>query len=279
MNRPNSRSRTSIEKDQIERALGYPFALSAGSYVICGGKTFPIVHFDAIDPRSSVIGSLGAIRTLADAYRAASGAILAEPDLVPILASGSNASPDRLTEKFADIPGAFVCVLKGFVTGICPVYSAHITRYGSISATLHRVSDARAEVFCVLLPRDLLSTMHKSEAIGVNYGFYQLPGIQFEADGGVFLSGLHTYLSLWGALLVEGQPISVSAFKVIHKSLVKMDQADIMSQVHRLVGGGVELEEFILGNIQDTDLRRDRIERLSSQHSVPVNLGFAQRLV
>ncbi len=262
----------------VRRALTYPFDLAEGSFVLCAGDIFPLVAADVEDPRNSRIVVSEKIHSLADEFTRRIGHPMAKAGWVPVLASGSNASPVRLLEKFGDVPGATVLVVKGAVTQLVSVYSAHITRYGSISATLQHVEGARAHVFCLLVPQTLLPLLHKSEALGMNYDFYRLEGAQFETQEGATIGDLHAYLSRWGSLQIDGQNVGLAAFRAAGVTGPVMAQGDVMARVHGLLSPGETLHRFILTNIKDDALRKQRIKRLSRDHAQPVAADFFRRI-
>src|SRR4051794_32396637 len=91
----------------VARALGYPFPRPDTSVLIADGRVRELTR---LDPRG---------RT-------------------PVLAYGSNASPESLGWKFPDERDAMVPLVRGRLRDLDVVYSSHIAIYGSVPATLHR---------------------------------------------------------------------------------------------------------------------------------------------
>ncbi len=264
--------------EKIERALAYPFDVPSHSYLFAGGRALSLVTLNEADVWSSTVLVEGEVRFLADIMATRRGGKTALSDLVPILASGSNASPRRLKEKFGALDDAVIPVLYGTVNHLCPVYSAHITRYGSVSATLQWSDGASSNVCCLFLPPALLDTMHRSEFVGRNYGYFRLTNGVFRAEEGLTISSPHAYLSLWGCLLLEGAPVRLAALHSRGASWTALSQRHVMTRVHRLTGPEQSFDDFILSNIMDDALRLKRIKYLSSHHANDIDQTHFSRL-
>src|SRR5687768_9462705 len=94
----------------LAHACGYPWGPAPGSCVFSGGELREIARWDG---------------SQADELR----------DRRAVLAYGSNASLGALTRKFG--VGETIPILRGQVSGCDVVYSAHISPYGAVPATLH----------------------------------------------------------------------------------------------------------------------------------------------
>src|SRR3546814_2354513 len=68
---------------------------------------------------------------------------------VPVIAHGSNRAPEQLHRKFGHLAGAAsaIPVTRTWLGDHDVVYSAHVTRYGSLSATLPRAPGTRVQVY------------------------------------------------------------------------------------------------------------------------------------
>ena len=54
----------------------------------------------------------------------------------PLLSYGANAAPDALARKLAPLPGVEMPVLRSELEDFDVVYSAHVSPYGAVPATL-----------------------------------------------------------------------------------------------------------------------------------------------
>ncbi|MYK59998.1 MAG: hypothetical protein F4027_15885, partial [Rhodospirillaceae bacterium] len=96
--------------DPVERAMGYPYAIPDCSFV------FDKAGRDKAGWRPAEIGG-----ALTDGRH-------------PVLACGSNRSPDQLARKYFDFEAATIPVQRAWLGDFDVVYAAHITGYGAISA-------------------------------------------------------------------------------------------------------------------------------------------------
>lgn len=158
----------------LRLAKGYPYAAPAGSYLYRDG-----------------------------ASRALSGAL--DPDLtagrVPVIAHGSNRAPEQLHRKFGHLEGAAseIPVTRAWLADHDVVYSAHMTRYGSISATLHEAPGTRVQVYVTWLTEAQLPRMHETEIGAGNYGYGRMSGLDLAVEGGPRLTAAFAYLSVHGS--------------------------------------------------------------------------------
>ena len=275
---PRGKYQMETHAEKIERALAYPFDVPSHSYIFAGGRAFPLVALNAADIRSSTVLVENDVRPLAGVMPDQAGSQMRLSDLVPILASGSNASPRRLNEKFGTLSNAVIPVLRGTVDHLCPVYSAHITRYGSVSATLQWSQGAATKLSCLFLPPALLETMHRSEFVGRNYGYFKLMDGAFHAEAGMAVSSPHAYLSLWGCLQLEQAPVRLAALDSRGSPWAALSQRKVMIRVHGLTGADQSFDEFILSNIMDDALRLQRIRYLSTHHAGHIDRSHFDRI-
>ena len=155
----------------VERALAYPFAPPAESYVI-----------DGREPRRVRDGDL-------------------RDELHPVLAYGSNSSTRALLRKFAG--DLRLPVLKGELEGFDVVYSSHLSAYGSVPVTLHQAPGTRIETFVTLVSDDQLVRLAETE---FNYAIHRLDGSRFIGPE-VDIEGPIAFVSRHGALGIEGGPV------------------------------------------------------------------------
>jgi hypothetical protein len=191
-------------------------------------------------------------------------------DTVAIVASGSNASPARLAQKLAPhLDGRAVTGVPCVVAGWTPVYSAHFTFYGALPATLDREPGARAELICLHVPAALLPVLHRSEALGRNYGFYRLEdGAVRDAGGDV--REAHAYLSLHGVLELDGAPRRLAAFAVHGSARAATSERTVMEAARRLLAAELDLDAFVARLAGDGAFRTAATGRLDAR---PIDTG------
>lgn len=174
----------------------------------------------------------------------------------PVIASGSNASPDRLVEKFKDVPELLnnpIPVTRATLHDYKAVYSAHFTKYGSIPATLAHVPKIVSSVFVTWLDDDQLAHMHKTENVGVNYYYAHLKGIHLILESGDVFNTAYAYLSARGCLAKNNQTIA----------LADMSQSEVLRYAQSLISPrDGDLEGFILSHIQSKHTRNQHTKKL-----------------
>jgi len=203
-----------------------------------------------------------------------------DPDALAIVASGSNASPTRLHEKLgARLGGLVVAGVPCVVAGWTPVYSAHFTAYGALPATLVREPEARARLVCLRVPRALVPELHRSEAIGRNYGFFRLDdgGVRVASDDAV-VGEPHAYLSLHGVLSLERGPRRLAAFTVDGSTLAAASEREVMTAACRLVAPDLERDALVARLAGDAEFRAIKTAALRRHHARPLDAHGLRRI-
>jgi hypothetical protein len=89
-----------------------------------------------------------------------------DPDLAgrtPLLSYGANASPEALARKLASLPRPELPVLRAELQGFDVVYSAHVSPYGAVPATLLESPGTTAPVFVLHPTPEQLALLTVSE--------------------------------------------------------------------------------------------------------------------
>ncbi|MGI9500295.1 MAG: hypothetical protein ACR2P3_09665 [Geminicoccaceae bacterium] len=153
---------------RIRHAESYPFARPACSYLFEGGAMRPL-------PKGACHGRL------------------------PVIASGSNASPDRLAAKFGI--GDVIPVTRAVLEGFAVVFAGHFTAYGAMPATLCPHQDASTTVWLTWLTSAQLSVMHQSEGVigcreaEQRYDYAMLEGLDLHFEKELPITEAGAYLS------------------------------------------------------------------------------------
>ncbi|HHM04967.1 MAG TPA: hypothetical protein ENJ19_04385 [Gammaproteobacteria bacterium] len=255
----------------IAYARRYPFAIPRASYLYADGAALPLLVAEGTSCRDYRVQAADGERPLA-AVLAAAGldcdAVFA--DRVAVLSLGSNAAPEQLRRKYAGLPPpVMVPVIRATLSGFDVVYSAHITRYGSIPAALQAAPATAVEIFVNLLSTEQLAVMHRSESLGQNYAFSRLRGIELRLDGGRDLAEACFYRSRWGLLDLGEGPLALAAIVARGRRFPALSEGEVLVRVRDRLAPGLELDEFIAQNIIDPDLRLARIRQLSAAARAP----------
>lgn len=230
-------AREATAEARLARALGYPYHLPISSYVLETDGSHRAAHPDeAPDYRKS--------RT-------------------PVLAVGSNQSPEQLARKFPGGNGLPIlcerCTLDHFDT----VYSAHISAYGSIAAALHPSPGTRVTLFVNWLDDAQLARMHETEIAQGNYAYARLTGIDLATEFGHALDSIAFYVGNRGALLVDGAPVPLAAVPATGRRWPAATQREVQASALALTDPGHSLEEFVHASVTEPETRRRRMEVLA----------------
>ena len=219
------------DEDRLARAFGYPYLIPDASYLVADGD------WAALDVRD------------ADHHRTGR---------TPVLAVGSNQSPEQILRKFQgpDWPpiACEKCALSGFDT----VFSAHITSYGSIAAALHPSADTTVNLFVNWLDDAQLEAMHPTELGHENYVFARLYDIELKIDNGPALSEVFFYRGNVGAYAPDGDPIPLAEVHAEDRQWAAMGQREVQTHINQATASDAGLHDFVLSSIADADARHHR---------------------
>jgi hypothetical protein len=188
----------------LERALAYPYAAPGRSYLYRDGE--------AVD--------LPADR----------------PDLdgrTPLLSYGANAAPEALARKLASLPAAELPVLEAELADFDVVYSAHVSPYGAVPATLLESPGTTAPVFVLHPTAEQHALLTASEP---NYDLVEV-------------EGMATYRSKHGPLELDGSPVALAAVRSEGRTLPALDEPAILERVRAHLEPQLSLEQFVRASI------------------------------
>jgi hypothetical protein len=211
----------------VARALGYPFPRPDTSVLIADGRVRELTRLDARG------------RT-------------------PVLAYGSNASPESLGWKFPDERDATVPLVRGRLRDLDVVYSSHIAVYGSVPATLHRSPATEVETFVAYLTDNQLALVASWEINAT----YETLAAGLELDHGEAPAEVGVFLSRHGALAVRGGVVAVAEVPARGRTLDAMTQPQVLEHVRGTVAPELTLEDFVSGNVEDYERAREYTARL-----------------
>ena len=226
---------------QIAHAKAYPFPIPENSYVIHAEGYREIAQAESL------------------------------PDLVgltPVLACGSNQSPEQLARKFNDLDAHPIPVLKVRIKDFDAVHSPHFSTYGSIPATLHYHPGVTATLFTTWLNDAQLERMHETEVTSENYEYVRLDDITLDVDGGPRLTSVYAYISRRGILCHNAKPLGLASVKTTGRAWPEVSQSEVQALARDRLSPGAELETFIKENLGNANTRRTRAAQLA-QDALP----------
>lgn len=215
-------------------ATDYPYAAPTASYLFAAGATAPLPQDD--------------------------------PALfegrVPVLAHGSNRSPEQLARKFLDQrflgprDGREACipVTYGWLEGYDVVFAAHVARYGAVTSTLAATPGVRARVAVTWLTGDQLLYMHETERM--NYSFGRLPGGCWHPEAGPRPEQLAAYVGNHGPLRIDRQLTGMAAVEAAGRPYPALAQRAMQERLAALHHPQDELDALLLARIAEPERRR-----------------------
>lgn len=222
---------------KIERARGYPYAIPAQSYVWRNGN---IAEFD--------------------------------PDLrrgrTPVLAVGSNQSPEQLSRKFGrngEIP-----VQRARLRDFDIYYSAHITGYGSVPAMLQHSPGTEITLSVNWLDDRQLGVMHDTELSAAKYEYKFIEDVSLALDCGTDMDFINLYVGVNGHLMHDGDAVALAATPANGRRPKAMTTADVLEIVRERFSPADTPDEFVLKLVDDRGFR-DACTAAISENAVPFN--------
>lgn len=192
--------------------------------------------------------------------------------LTPVLACGSNQSPEQLARKFSDLSACPIPVLKSRIKEFDAVHSPHFSAYGSIPATLYYHPGVTATLFTTWLSEDQLARMHQTEVSAENYHYVRLDDIKLEIEGREPLTSVHAYISSRGSLSHEGKPLALEAVPAVGRQWPQVSQDEVQTLARDRLSPHSQLDHFINENVENKKTRRKRIQKLA-EDALPFNWG------
>ena len=223
------------DQEILALAKEYPYAIPADSFVVADGVVRSLDH--APSP-----GELASRHS--------------------VLAYGSNAAPDALARKAAapDFPrGEPLVLLAAVLHDHDVVFSAHLSPYGAVPATLQVSPGARASVFVMLATAAQLAAIERTEP---NYELVRMEDPRIEIESQAINPGPFAFLSRHGCLDVEGAEVALEAVPVAGRSLRAMGEPQALRQVASRFGEERDVDRFIVETARDPALAARRTEVL-----------------
>lgn len=199
-------------------------------------------------------------------------------DRIPVLASGSNASPQQLARKFARLKKAMIPVVKAKLFDFDVVYSAHFSSYGAIPATLYYSPGTILNTFITYLTRSQLDRMNNTEGLGLTYCLVIFDQIKLILSNQITLNQVHSYLSLHGCLAMNNSVVSLAAITAENRKFPQMTELEILTSVTQNLAADISLDNFIVETASDRRLRKQRIKCLK-ETARPFNYPYDQILL
>jgi len=208
----------------ILRALDYPYCCPEYDFVLDNGSTRPLQDRNSLEGR------------------------------IPVLAIGSNRSPEQLLRKFGDQEFLPVTCIK-----LCDydvVYAAHLASYGSIPAVLARSSGTIVDIAITWLTKLQLKRMHETEAIGVNYDYGVANSLRINGDYDYKNQNIGCYLGRRGCLNIMGNVIALKEITATKRVFSAFSQSEILKEIWLHEQKDIQFEAWLKILIRNKEARQ-----------------------
>jgi hypothetical protein len=259
--------------NKVEYAKQYPFGRPGYSYLFIDGEIKPINHFDPQNWNQCALEEPGLQGPALSSFlnKISKNKIRPLGEYIPVISAGSNASPDRLVQKYQSQKQQVVIpVIRGTINDFVSVYSAHFTRYGSIAATMQHSSGAQSEVYVSYLDPDHLKIMHSTESLGSHYAFAKIKEIEVKLGDDLTLNEAYLYVTLGGCLFFENSFVALSEVENKNSEFINLTQSEILAKAFEVLGGADSLDNFILKVINSINFRSQCTQQIRN-YSKPFN--------
>ncbi|MDQ4071465.1 MAG: hypothetical protein M3088_01130 [Actinomycetota bacterium] len=257
------------ERDRVlARAKRYPYAAPETSYAITTAGRYELVGLGPDRPGTGLASGVRARH--AESGEELPFAAIPADDLdsdsldarLPALAYGANRTAEALERKRA-LPGfpaeESILVLRARLYDLDVVYSAHVSPYGSVGATLQRSPGTAVEVCVTLLTAAQLEALGETER---SYTLEELRDLDLELEGGARLDRAHAYVSRHAALVLDGAEVALAAIPATGRRFEARTEPQTLAAVARRLGHRGDLDDFILAAVDDPELAAARTREL-----------------
>lgn len=256
------------DEDPIARALDYPYPREPHAVLFDPGSGPHAAEIVDIGPeREQAVAGIDrplAVRAVAVSVERQ---VIEIEHAVTLIAAGSNGSATQLARKWRQRRGAPpTLIAPAKIGGAVSVYSAHLARYGSVPATMHRPDGpaqgpATADLPVLFMPAEELGHMNATESLGVNYVLAAPDGVTANI-GAITIDRPLTYVSRRGALALDGDPVLLPQTGGQTTGYRPAGQREMIARVKRHAGDAGRLEDFIARIIADETARKAIVETL-----------------
>jgi hypothetical protein len=198
----------------LRRALAYPYAAPERSYLYRDGEAHELPE--------------------------------AGPDLTgraALLSYGANSAPEALARKLGSLPGVELPVVRAELEDFDVVYSAHVSPYGAVPATLIESPGTVAPVFVLHATAEQHALLTATE---LNYDLVEV-------------NGMGAYRSKHGCLSLDGSYVALAAVRSMGRTLPELNQLAILERVRVQLRPELPLREFVLDCVEHGGIRPLRI--------------------
>jgi len=192
----------------------------------------------------------------------------------PVLAAGSNQSPEQLARKYADKPGIGpIPVIRGLLGDFDVVYAAHLAVYGSMPATFQNSPGTTVSVFVAWFTDPQLEHMHATEG---NYSYVRLTDVWLQTDLGESPQEVFSYTAKVGCYNHNGSCLSLTEIPATDRKFPSATQSEAQGFLRDRLAVGADLDQFVGEHIEDNVIR---VGRVAAMRANAIEIGYPREVI
>ena len=227
--------RREFTEEIYARALGYPWPRPAQSFLLTGDVVTALGDLEAT-AREALLAELGG----------------AESPRHPLLAFGSNGSPETLALKFAHLPESErrLLVIAGDLHDFDVGAAAGPTLYGSLPATIFPSTGTAVRASVLWVTTVQLVALTWTE---ISYRLGRLGGVCFAADEprAPALDHVYAFVSRWGAHCVDGDVVAMQAIPATGRTGPALTQEQLLDHIAAVAFGPASRSRDLVMRVMD----------------------------
>ncbi|HAA93885.1 MAG: hypothetical protein CMM48_04725 [Rhodospirillaceae bacterium] len=199
-----------------------------------------------------------------------------DPELIegrwPVLAVGSNRSPEQLARKYNGTGAEPIAVQYARLADFDVVYAAHISQYGAVPAMLQHAPGVKVKLAVTWLDDDQLQIMHETEG---NYDFGEIEQVQLVLERGEPLEAVYLYVGRQGSLTLDGAATGLEAVVAADRPYGSATTANMLETLRQKLGASEDPDAFVQRLVADEAFRHAIIQIIGAKatpFSYPVNI-------
>lgn len=230
--------------EYLHLALDYPFDIVSDACIFRNGQVQKLEQI----PENCIIEEYINQYLPKDKMRSFPPPLQPNP---PLITYASNAAPSQLVRKLTSQGfESTIVIFRATLQNFDVVYSAHITDYGAIPATLQYSHGLETSVYVIFTTPETLARFHQTEGAGKAYNFVKLWDIRLKIENWPLYFEAYTYLSNPGPIEIDGQPIGLEKITFRGRRKTFMSERDVQKLLYEKINGTVpadeQLERFVL---------------------------------
>lgn len=182
----------------------------------------------------------------------------------PVVAFGSNKSPEQLTRKFGALADADAILVEACrIADHDVVHAARITSYGALPAAMVPAAGVTVTVAVTWLDDAQLVQMDASELVGVNYGRDPM-GLHVELADGTQIDHAEFYATTHEPLHLDGVVVSHADIEATGRRGPAARNDELLRRAHARHAADHDFEVFLLRLSGEPDYRKDITVKLKA---------------